>query len=323
MNDGLSRIMQLKDVAIETSPTAQLILDNDGLLLIVNKAARNLFSMNEIALGSPFHDLELSYKPVELRSLIRKSLDERKSTKLDAVKFQSADGTGSVLSVSVVPLLHNGNILGVSISFFDMTAIESLQNEFEKSSQELETVNEELQSAQEELETTNEELQSTNEELETTNEELQSTNEELETMNEELQSTNEELETINNELRSMSGDLNTSNDLLSGILASLDAAVIALGPDCEILLWNDKAVDFWGVRPEEVQGKSIFGLDIGLPVEKLKKPISSFLKSKEGSLELPLAVTNRRGKKINCKVKLTRLADSKNGLVLLVHQLVD
>jgi two-component system CheB/CheR fusion protein len=130
----------------------------------------------------------------------------------------------------------------------------------------LETAHEKLQSANEELETTNEELQSTNEELETTNEELQSTNEELETMNEELQSTNEELQTINIELRERSEELIRANAFLNSILTGLRVGVVVVDRQLKVLEWNRRMEDMWGLRTNEVLGRSILDLDIGLQI---------------------------------------------------------
>src|SRR5262249_32301449 len=158
---------------------------------------------------------------------------------------------------------------GVSIAFTDVTHAQEMQTQLEHSRRELETAYEEIQSTVEELETTNEELQSTNEELETTNEELQSTNEELETMNEELQSANEELETINSELEERTAQLHQTNIFFSSILESLRAGVVVLDADLTIESWNSEAEDMWGLRGDEVRGKSFFALDIGLPVSKL------------------------------------------------------
>ncbi|MFM8005128.1 MAG: chemotaxis protein CheR, partial [Dolichospermum sp.] len=91
------------------------------------------------------------------------------------------------LDVRIIPLQDSDqNILGVTVTFNDVTRYIKLQSALQRSRQELET--------------TNEELQSTNEELETINEELQSTNQEMESINEELQSTNNELRAINHEL---------------------------------------------------------------------------------------------------------------------------
>ena len=164
-----------------------------------------------------------------------------------------------------------------------------------------------MQSGNEELETTNEELQSTNEELETTNEELQSTNEELETMNEELQSTNEELETLNTELNQRTEALDNANALLNAILVSMDAGVVVIDRNHTVLSWNKAATELWGLREDEVRGKSFFGLDIGLPLEQLQKTIQSALKRDAAHPMATLEAVNRRGRQITCGVRCTSL----------------
>jgi two-component system, chemotaxis family, CheB/CheR fusion protein len=182
-----------------------------------------------------------------------------------------------------------------------------LRADLERANQELETAYEELQSTNEELETTNEELQSTIEELETTNEELQSTNEELETMNEELQSTNEELQTMNDEVRLRGDELNHANAFLESILASLRSAVVVVDAQLTVLAWNRAAEDFWGLRDEEVRGKHILGLDIGLPTERLKQPIRKCLNGDSEHASLTVDAVNRRGRAVTCHIDASPL----------------
>ncbi|MBV8236322.1 MAG: PAS domain-containing protein, partial [Acidimicrobiia bacterium] len=189
------------------------------------------------------------------------------------------------------------------------------------SQRELEAAYEELQSINEELETTNEELQSTNEELETTNEELHSTNEELETMNEELQSTNEELETTNNELRQRSIELDDVNAFLESILGSLGSGVIVLSRQLTVRVWNKISEELWGLRADEVAGQQFFGLDIGLPVDELSQPIRSALTNPDGSSEVQVAAVNRRGRALECNVRISPLkgdGQAADGVILLV-----
>lgn len=233
------------------------------------------------------------------------------------------EGNTQYLDVYFNPLQEgNNDILGVSISFVDVTRYHELQQDLQRSNQELETANEELQSSNEELETTNEELQSTNEELETTNEELQSTNEELETMNEELQSTNEELETINDELRQRTTELDRVNAFLNSILASLKAGVVVIDNQFNILSWNEEANNMWGLRFDEVQGQSLFSLDIGLPVERLREPIRNCLADNGARQEIIVESINRRGRTIECRLSinpLIGLKQERQGIILLME----
>jgi two-component system CheB/CheR fusion protein len=202
-----------------------------------------------------------------------------------------------------------GAIAAVKINFVDTTRYRRLQEELQTSKAELETAYEELQSSNEELETTNEELQSSNEELETTNEELQSTNEELETMNEELQSTNEELETINTELRQRENDLNHANSLLRTILGGLRAGVAVVDRDLNVMLWNDRAEDLWGLRADEIQGRHFLNLDIGLPVEQLRTAIRACVAGDAPQERIVLDARDRRGRSFRCAVTCSPLAD--------------
>jgi two-component system, chemotaxis family, CheB/CheR fusion protein len=205
-----------------------------------------------------------------------------------------------------------------------------LQEELERSREEIQTANEELQSSNEELETTNEELQSSNEELETTNEELQSTNEELETMNEELQSSNEEMQTVNDELHQRTDELNSLNAFLKSVLASIDSGAVVVNPDFNIMMWNHKAEDMWGLRSDEVEGKSLLNLDIGLPVEKLRILVRACLTGGDGHGDgdgaVVLDATNRRGKPIKCRVTCSPLVAGKRGtrgaIILMAEEAV-
>ena len=320
----LTRQVRLREVNFDTSPTAQVVVDLNGHLALANERARALFGLNPRDLGRPFSELELSYRPVELRSLIEQAYVERLAVARTNVERHLSDDTVQYLDVLVQPLQDNGGLLlGVSITFTDVSAFRRLQQELERSTHELETAYEELQSTNEELETTNEELQSTVEELETTNEELQSTNEELETMNEELQSTNEELQTINEELRQRTVELNRSNAFLQAILTSLRSGVAVIDRGFNTLIWNHRAEDLWGLRSDEVQGQSFMNLDIGLPIEPLRGPIRACLLGETNHQEIVLDATTRRGRAIRCRVTCTPLTSQegeRQGAILLMEE---
>lgn len=321
----LGRQVRLREMAFDTSPVAQLVVDTNSALALANEPARMLFSLNTRDVGRPLQDLEVSYRPVELRSLIDQAYSERHPARLNNVERHLADGSVQYYDVQVALLQDNGGgTLGVSITFTDVTQCQRLQEQLQHSNQELETAYEELQSSHEELETTNEELQSTNEELETTNEELQSANEELETMNEELQSTNEELQTINDELRGRTEELDSANSFLHAILTSLRAGVVVVDRQIKVLIWNHRAEDLWGLRADEVHNRSLLELDIGLPVDQL--PIPSFLAGKSDDYEVTLDATNRRGKAIKCLVACTPfvgLGGDRQGVVLMMEEVME
>jgi two-component system, chemotaxis family, CheB/CheR fusion protein len=317
----------LQDAAFDISPFAQIVVDINGALISANEQARLLFDLNSKDIHRPLQDLEISYRPVELRSHIDQVIGNHHSVSLSNIGWKTNNGDFHYFDVQITPLYDTQqNLLGISIVFTEVSRYKKLQEEVEHANQELEMAYEELQSTNEELETTNEELQSSNEELETTNEELQSTNEELETMNEELQSSNEELQSINVELRLRSEELNQANGFLEAIFNSLVGGVAVLNRELVIQIWNEKNEDLWGLRSEEVTGQHFMNLDIGLPVEQLRQPIRSCLTGDNRLVEVNLSTVNRRGKSIQCKVTCTSLVgrqDEIRGVIILIEEMND
>ncbi len=315
-----------QSTVFQGATVAQIVLDDSGALVAVNGLARSEFGVSEADLGRPFRDLELSYRPIELRSRIERAQSERRSNIESAVQWRTRSGEDRHLDIEVVPLLADGTYLGTSITFADVTESRALQAELERSRRELETAYEEIQSTVEELETTNEELQSTNEELETTNEELQSTNEELETMNEELQSTNEELGTINTELHDRTAQLNHVNMFLESVLGGVRAGVVVLDSDFNVQSWNAQAEDLWGLRVDDVLRKSIFALDFGLPVDRLRDDIRKVAGGSAEVAENVVEALNRRGREFRCKVLVSQMKDgdgTPHGVILMLEPIAE
>ncbi|MEU4557782.1 CheR family methyltransferase [Actinoplanes sp. NPDC023936] len=310
---GGTSLDELRGEVFAASPLAQLALTPDGTVALSNRQLESLFGVSSRDIGRPFRDLELSYRPVELRRFIEQAQIERRPVRVRDVDYRR--GADSVhLEVEIIPLSGaDGSLLGVDVIFHDVTASRRLQDDLEAANQQLEAAYEELQSTNEELETTNEELQSTVEELETTNEELQSTNEELETMNEELQSTNDELQTINDQLRISTGQLDEANVFLEAVLTSLQAGVAVVDPDLRVRMWNRRAEDLWGLRSGEVIGQHFLNLDIGLPIDQLRPLLRGALGPGGSSAETKLEAVNRRGRPITVRVACTPLSRRDGG----------
>ncbi|MBW4581953.1 MAG: PAS domain S-box protein [Tildeniella nuda ZEHNDER 1965/U140] len=319
---SLSASLQLRELAFNATPTAQIVIDREGNLILANTLARSTFGLTAENIGSPLQDLEVSYRPLELRSRLGQVYAERRSLIVTDIVRYLTDGTVQHLEAEFTLLQNGSELLGISIVFTDVSHYQALQAELQRSSQELETANEELQSSNEELETTNEELQSTNEELETTNEELQSTNEELETMNEELQSTNAELQAINDELSRRTSEANQANAFLQSILASLRAGVVVMDNQFNLLSWNRQTENLWGLSSEEVSGQSFFNLEIGLPVDQLREMIQRCIAG-ANQLELSIAAVNRRGRSFRCRVTCNPLLGAEQehqGVILIMEE---
>jgi two-component system, chemotaxis family, CheB/CheR fusion protein len=323
---GPERYAVLRQGAADASPVPQLTVDRSGFVAGANEAARAAFGISVADIGRPLQDLEISYRPAELRAPIEQALEERTRVPLGRVQWQAGIADQRVLEVEVAPLGGGAGTepLGASITFADVTAHAHLDEQFRAAQRELEAAYEELQSTVEELETTNEELQSTNEELETTNEELQSTNEELETMNEELQSTNDELEAMNEIQGERAGELDRLNIFLKGALSNLGLGVVVLDPDQRVQLWNNIATELWGLRDSEVIGAHFLSLDIGFPVETLKRAIRQALSSPDDQTsDLVVDAVNRRGRQFRCQVRILPLDDDRGntyGSILLMSE---
>jgi two-component system CheB/CheR fusion protein len=314
---------QLRLAAFDAGPVAQLVTDHSGVVMAINERARSLFNLSQRDVGRPVQDLEVSYKPTDLRIMLERALREQRPMASKEVQWTTAPGERVYLDLSVTPLPEAGGLLGVLITFTDVTRHKRLAEELRHSHESLQAAQEELQSTTEELETTNEELQSTVEELETTNEELQSTNEELETMNEELQSTNEELHTINDELRQRGEELNLVNSFLESILTSLRTAVIVVDTDLRVKAWNEQAEDMWGLRSDEVREKHFSNLDIGLPVDKIRPVLGDCISGACEFKEVTLSAINRRGRTMECRVNCSPLSESGAGIrgaILLMEE---
>jgi two-component system CheB/CheR fusion protein len=316
----------LREAAFDIGSAAQVVLDAAGALVMANEAARRMFGLGPGDLGRPIQDLELSYRPIELRSHLDSIAGELRIIDIASVRWRLG-GHERTVDVRITPLLGDGMLLGTSVSYSDVTDTHELEEQLTSSKRELEQAYEELQSTVEELETTNEELQSTNEELETTNEELQSSNEELETMNEELQSSNEELETMNDELRHRTLELQDTNDFLDTVLTMIGVAVAVVDRDQQIHVWNGLARELWGVTSDEAEGQHLMALDIGLPLDKVRPYVRSTINGSSEREEVVLEATNRRGRPFQCRVTFLPLGsktdDGRTGVIMTMEPVAD
>ncbi|MFD7712085.1 CheR family methyltransferase [Streptomyces sp. NPDC059785] len=317
---SVAHTRQLRDLILDAAPQPTLAVDSDGIVVLINNQARSQFGLTAGDLGRPFQDLEISYRPLELRSLIEQATHERRTLRVNGTERRTPEEV-QYYDILIQPLLGPNGVPAVtSITFADVTVATQLKSEVKRVREDLETAYEELQSTNEELETTNEELQSSIEELETTNEELQSTNEELETTNEELQSGNEELETMNEEMRVRTDELDLTRAFLESVLSSMGAGVVVLDPALRVRSWNSGAVDLWGLRSEEVLGQPFFELDFGLPTEPLRDTVQKVLDTGRRGAPLYVAAVSRLGKSMKCAVLCSPFDGDEGGVVLLMEE---
>jgi two-component system CheB/CheR fusion protein len=275
--------VQLQAEAFLNSPVAHIVLDHDGRIQLINHAAGAAFGLSARDTGRSFSELEISYRPAELRSYIDEVGASRQPTWLRGIEWHRSPTEVTFLDIQVLPLTAGANrLLGVSLMFNDVSRFRRL----------------------------NDELEASNRQLETAYEELQSTNEELETTNEELQSTNDELHLTNQELQDRTAEISALNRFMESILSSLTAAAIVVSPELTVRTWNRQAYEMWGVREDEAVGQHLLNLDIGLPTGELRAVVREVAGGDREHAELSLEAVNRRGRTVALRVTVTTLADA-------------
>jgi two-component system CheB/CheR fusion protein len=95
LNEASGRVVpgdRLEGAALSSGPVAQLAVDLSGKLRVANAAAEALFNLRPRDLGRPFQDLEVSYRPVELRSRIEQVRKDPRPVELYDVEWQRPGG---------------------------------------------------------------------------------------------------------------------------------------------------------------------------------------------------------------------------------------
>jgi two-component system CheB/CheR fusion protein len=82
----------LREASFDTAPIAQVVVDRHGRLVSINYAARAMFGMRTADVGRPLQDLEISYRPLELRSLVEQVQTERRVISNKEVEWAPTGG---------------------------------------------------------------------------------------------------------------------------------------------------------------------------------------------------------------------------------------
>ena len=311
----LPGLTTVRELAFRASPVAQIVVTGEDTVAMINQQAEIIFGLSARDIGQLLGDLEVAYRPVELRAYVEQAKVERRSARIQDVKWQQPGQETVWFEIHVNPLVEGENdLLGVSIVYFDVTSTRALLDKIVQTNRQIEAAYEELQSTNEELETTNEELQSTVEELESTNEELQSTNEELETMNEELQSTNDALHTINDTLRECSGELDDARSLLNSLINSVQLGLVVVDREMRVVVWNRGCEELWGLRADETTGTPLTSLDIGLSIESVRPLIGNAFVDGDSAGETVVDAVNRRGRPARVRVTCSSFRTTDDGI---------
>jgi len=281
--------------AFTSAPEAQLVLDSDTRVVMVNDTAQRQLGVLAEDVGRLFAELRLSRRPVDLRVAVAEVLETGEAASVEDVRWPQDTEDDHWWDIRLTPLRGADRPLGVTLHYVDVTRYHQLTREITRARAELQQAYEELQSSSEELETTNEELQSAMEELETTNE--------------ELQSTNEELQTVNDELRERTTEVGEVNAFLESLLGGLHPAVAVVDDDLKVLVWSARCEGLWGLRAFEVEGRSLMGLDGGLPVEQLASSARAVLRSGAPQEPDSAMTVNRLGQSMLVRTAASPLRD--------------
>ena len=318
-----ARTTSLRDAVLGSSPPT-IAIGAEGDLVLANPEARSLLGITASEMGKPLRDLEISHRPLDLRSIVGQVREQRRRASICDFPWPDSADAPRYFDVTATPLLdERGRYLGTSVRFLDTTSARSLRDEVERARRELGAATADALTMRAEWVSTAEELQCTIEELETTNEELQSSNEELETMNEELQSANEELETMNEELRERSAQIVRTKAFLESILSSVDVGVVVIDRDHRVHVWNDHAAEMWGLREDEVTGRDLRTLDFGLPMDHVGGELLAALEYEAMGRQAVIQATNRRGRGISCRLTFSPMRVSDDhvvGVVLVMSE---
>ena len=285
----------LPESAVDAIPAAMLVVDNDGLLVMVNAVAGRLFGLSPKDLGRPFEDLEIYSRPVDLGSGLEQVQTRGIPLVQEHVPWPTSSGVLAWLDIHFVPVIDPGGAKeGVALTFMDVSLTRR--------------VHDELLQANRGLETAYRELQVTIEDLATTNEELSSTNTGLESMKAELQFNSDELESLGDQLRARTAELVAADDLLESMLVGRRNGLVVIDRGLRVSFWNDRSAELWGLRPHDASNRHFLNLDVGLPVEELRDPILAVLAGHSDRETADLDAVTRRGREFTCRVSVMPLS---------------
>ncbi|HEY2541543.1 MAG TPA: CheR family methyltransferase, partial [Gaiellaceae bacterium] len=129
--------LEFGDAAFEQGPVAQLVVDDENRLAVVNLTARVLFDLKSKDIGRAFHELEVSYRPVDLRTLIDQARQEQRAATVTDVRWGRPNAGERSFDVSVAPLTGmDAPFAGVSITFVDVTPYRSLEGQLDRTRRE-------------------------------------------------------------------------------------------------------------------------------------------------------------------------------------------
>src|SRR6202012_1339519 len=77
-----SGLTTVRDLAFRASPVAQIVLTGDDTVAMINQQAENMFALSARDIGRLLRDLEVSYRPIELRAYLEQAKVERRAARV-------------------------------------------------------------------------------------------------------------------------------------------------------------------------------------------------------------------------------------------------
>ncbi|MFC3896768.1 PAS domain S-box protein [Lentzea rhizosphaerae] len=78
---------ELREHAFSASPVAQIVVTEEDVVALVNRQAETTFGLSSKDVGRPLRDVDISYRPVELRGYVEQARLERKSLRIKDVEW--------------------------------------------------------------------------------------------------------------------------------------------------------------------------------------------------------------------------------------------
>ncbi len=116
----------LREAAFNLGGSSQIVLDANGTVVMVNEPAQRMFGVTERDIGRPIQDLEISYRPIELRTHLERVAAELRVREVKSVQWTVRDEQ-RIIDVRLVPLVNDGVLMGSSITHVDVTEAHRLE----------------------------------------------------------------------------------------------------------------------------------------------------------------------------------------------------
>src|SRR5437660_12492775 len=94
-SNQVAKQLRVRELATEGTPNPQIVVDSLGILVSINQAARELFDIPQSDIGRALRDLEVSYKPIDLRTPIDRVFRERRPMSLQGIELKRSDGAAA------------------------------------------------------------------------------------------------------------------------------------------------------------------------------------------------------------------------------------